>query len=97
MAHFVILVNFTAEGMKNVKDTVTRAKAFKEAAAQAGCEVKAIYWTAGQYDLVTILSAPDASTAAALALKVGSAGFIHTQAMMAFDEAEMSAILTKMG
>ena len=95
MPTYVTLSNFTHQGIQNVKDTTKRADAFKSAAKKAGCTVKEIYWTQGQYDAVTILDAPDDATATALAMSVGRLGNIRTNTLRAFTAAELEAILDK--
>jgi uncharacterized protein with GYD domain len=60
-----------------------------------GAKVRDFFWTLGQYDLVTIIDVPDAETAEALMLSVGSMGNVRTQTMRAFSPAEMEKILAK--
>ncbi|TIP83863.1 MAG: GYD domain-containing protein, partial [Mesorhizobium sp.] len=57
MAYYVILANFTDQGAKGIKDTQKRAEAFKEMAAKSGVTVHSLFWTLGQYDVVTIAEA----------------------------------------
>jgi uncharacterized protein with GYD domain len=52
MATYIMLANFTDQGIRNIKDTVKRAEAFKELAKGAGVTVKELCWTLGQYDIV---------------------------------------------
>ena len=59
MATYIVLTNFTEQGIRNVKDTVKRAEAFKESAGKFGVTVKDIYWTLGRYDLVVTVEGPD--------------------------------------
>jgi uncharacterized protein with GYD domain len=96
MASFVVLANFTEQGARHVKDTLQRAEAFKELAKAAGADVKDMYWTLGQYDIVAICDAPDDETATALSLSVASFGNVKTQTLRAFSAAEMAKILGKM-
>jgi uncharacterized protein with GYD domain len=96
MATFVVLVNFTDQGIRNVKDTRKRAEAFKEMAKKVGATVKEIYWTLGRYDVVSILDAPDAATVTALNLSVGALGNVRTQTLSAFSADEMGGILAKL-
>jgi uncharacterized protein with GYD domain len=79
-----------------VKDTRKRAEAFKGMAQKAGVKVKEQYWTLGQYDIVTIIEAPDEETATALGLSAGSLGNIRTQTLRAFGSEEIGSILAKM-
>jgi uncharacterized protein with GYD domain len=95
MPTYVTLSNFTEQGMRNIKDTAKRAEAFKKAAKEAGITIKELLWTQGQYDLVTVLEAPDDITASALALSVGKLGNITGQTLRAFTATEMEKILQK--
>jgi uncharacterized protein with GYD domain len=97
MATFISLCNFTDQGIRNVKDTIKRADAVKDAAQKAGVQMKDIVWTLGGYDLVVTFEAPDDAAMTAFALAVGAAGNVRTHTMRAFNRAEMSAILSKMG
>jgi uncharacterized protein with GYD domain len=95
MATFIVLGNFTDQGIRNVKQTTQRAKAFREIAQKAGVKVKEIYWTLGEYDVVVIMDAPNDETATSLLLSVGSLGNIRSKTLRAFSEDEMGKIITK--
>ena len=95
MPIYVTLVNFTHQGIQNIKDTTKRADAFKAAATKAGCTVKEMYWTQGQYDSVTILDAPDDASVTALLMSAGKLGNVRTQTLRAFTAAELAPILAK--
>ena len=96
MANFVVLANFTDQGVKNVKETVGRAEAFKEMARKAGVTVKEIYWTLGPYDIVVLCEAADDEAATALSLSIASRGNVKSLTLRAFSFSEMSKIITKM-
>ena len=96
MATYIVLGNFTDQGIRSVKETTQRAEAFKEMARKAGVKVKEVYWTLGQYDLATIVEAPDEETATALGLSACSLGNIRTQTLRAFSAEEMGRIIAKM-
>ena len=94
---FITLMNFTDLGVRNIKDTVGRAKAFREMAhSKFGVEVRDVLWTLGEYDLMAITDAPDEETATALALALSSLGNVKVQTLRAFNAKEMSGILAKM-
>jgi uncharacterized protein with GYD domain len=88
-------MNFTHQGITNIKDTTKRADAFKSAAKKAGCTVRELYWTQGQYDVVTIMDAPDEASATALLMSIGKLGNVRTQTLRAFTAAELAPILDK--
>ena len=94
---FITLMNFTDLGVRNIKDTVGRAKAFREMAhSKFGVEVRDVLWTLGEYDLMAITDAPDEETATALALTLSSKGNVKAQTLRAYNAKEMSEILAKM-
>ena len=93
MATYLVLGQFTDQGIKNVKDTTKRAEALKEMAQKAGGAIKEVYWTIGQYDIATIVDAPDDATLTALMLNVGKLGNVRTQTLRAFSASEMQDIL----
>jgi uncharacterized protein with GYD domain len=96
MPTYVMLLNFTDQGIRNVKDSPKRADAFKNTAKKAGAIVKEVFWTLGQYDVVTIVEAPDDVTMTALGLATGKLGNVRTQTLRAFSAADMKNILGKM-
>src|SRR5262245_12374017 len=96
MATYVVLGKFTDQGIRAVKDTTKRADAFKAMAKKAGATVKELYWTLGQFDIVTLVDAPDDATLTGLLLSAGALGNLHTQSLRAFSAEEMGAILGKM-
>lgn len=96
MGTYIALSSFTDQGVRNVKDTVKRADAVKEAAKKFGASMTQIYWTLGKYDLVVTIEAPDDESATAFALAIAGAGNVRMQTLRAFTKDEMSGILTKM-
>ena len=96
MATYVVLGQFTDQGIRNFKDTTQRAEALRARAQKAGITVTAIYWTLGSYDVVTVIEAPDDESATALLLSTGALGNLRTQSLRAFSADEMARILAKM-
>jgi uncharacterized protein with GYD domain len=62
MPRYVVLYKFTAEGAKNIRDTVKRARQTREQTEKRGFKVQALLWTQGPYDLVSIIEAPSSPT-----------------------------------
>ena len=96
MATYIVLGKFTDQGIRGVKDTTKRADAFRAMAKKAGATVKELYWTLGQFDVITVVDAPDEATLTALLLSAGALGNLHTQSLRAFSAEEMGAIIGKM-
>jgi len=96
MATFISLVNFTEQGIRDLKDSPERAAKFKSMAQKAGVTLKEVYWTMGVYDVVLILEAPDDETVAAALLSLVSLGNVRTQTLRGFNPLEMKEITSKM-
>lgn len=89
MLTYVVLMNFTHQGITTVKDSPKRAQAAKAMLEKLGVTMKT-YWTQGQYDVVSILEAPDEATARTAMLSVARQGNVRTQTLRAFTLDEMT-------
>ena len=97
MPTYVTLVNWTDEGIRNVKDTVKRLDRGAEVAQKYGVKLQQAYWTVGPYDMVSIVEGPDGEAISAYLLEVCSAGDLRTITLRAYDREEMSEILQRLG
>ena len=95
MPTYIVLASFTEQGIRNIKESPKRADAFREMAKKSGATVKELFWTLGQYDIVTIVEAPDDETMTAIGLSAGKLGNVRTQTLRAFPPADIKAILDK--
>ena len=96
MATYVVLAQFTDQGIRTVKNSPQRAGQVAEMAKTFGCEMKEVYWTLGQYDIVAIVEAPDEQSFSACGFTLASAGNVRTETLRAFTKNELGAILGKM-
>ena len=95
MAHYVVLGNFTEQGIKAIRETGKRAKGLREAAKGMGISVKDVFWTIRKYDVVFTMEAPSDEAAASLMMKIGSLGNLKSQTLRAFGESEIDALTSK--
>ena len=95
MATYISLINWTEEGIKNVKESPQRFNAFKKALQAAGGKVIGFYLTMGRYDMVVITEGPSDEAAASLILSTASRGSIRTETMKAFTEDQYREIISK--
>jgi uncharacterized protein with GYD domain len=93
MATYIVLANWTEQGVKTYPETTARAAAAGEAIERAGGKLTATWWTMGPYDFVGVMELPSDEAATALALRLGAQGNIRTTTMRAFSAAEMNAII----
>jgi uncharacterized protein with GYD domain len=96
MATYIMLGQFTDQGIRSVKDTTKRVEIVKEMAKKVGATVKEVYWTMGQYDVATIVDAPDDASMTAFLLSVAALGNVRTQSLRAFSADEMGRILGRL-
>lgn len=97
MAIYIVLVNFTDQGIRHIKDTTKRADAIREMAKKFGVTTKEIYWALGSYDIVDLFDAPDDASMAAFLASYVALGNVRTQTLRAFSQADMNGILAKLG
>ena len=97
MPTYVSLINWTDQGIKNYKDTTSRAEDFTKLAESVGGRVREVLWTVGEYDIVVVVDFPDDETGTAALLMSGSLGNIRTHTMRAFNIDEMASIIRSTG
>ncbi len=95
MATYVILIQFTDQGIRNIKDTVKRGDAAAAEAEKMGMKIVEEFWTMGAYDAVVVVDAPNDETMSAFMVKVGSLGNVKSHTLRAFRRNEMEDILAK--
>ena len=95
MATYVGLIQFTDQGIRNIKDTVKRGEAAIAEAEKMGVKIVEEFWTMGAYDVVVMFEAPDDETMSAFMLKIGSFGNVKSTTLRAFRRKEMEDILAK--
>lgn len=96
MAKFISLVNYTGKGAENIKESPSRLDAVKQLCEHMGAKVDAFYLTMGRYDIVIIVDAPDAETAAKIILSISSKGAVSTETLQAFPEEEYRKIISEL-
>ncbi len=87
MTTYVMLANWTDQGMLKVKDSPPRLDAAKKALNDMSGEFKLFFLTMGDYDMVAIYEAPDNAGAARFNLQPGMLGYVRTRTLKAFPEA----------
>jgi uncharacterized protein with GYD domain len=97
MATFVVLFNWTDQGIKDYKDSPKRVDAANKAWEDLGVRIQDVYWTIGPYDLVGIVDAPDPESLAAAMLRLGSRGNVRTTTMRALTRSEAEVVISRAG
>jgi uncharacterized protein with GYD domain len=97
MPIYVVLSNFTEKGREDVKGTSERLDRLAPVADKLGVKVLANAITMGQYDVVTVMDAPDDATIAKVIGTVLSRGYVTTQTMRGFTADEFRRITADIG
>jgi uncharacterized protein with GYD domain len=92
MPTYISMLHYTQQGISAIKNSPARIDAAKDAYRKAGGELKSIYLTLGQYDLVSIAEMPNDEAVARMALVLGAQGNIRSETMRAFTETEFRKI-----
>ena len=93
MPTYITLMNWTGEGIGQVKDSPNRLDAGRKLFKKMGVKLKDTYLTMGRYDLVCILEAPDDETMAKAILTLGAKGMTRSETLKAFNEADYRKII----
>ena len=93
MPSYIVLLNWTQQGVASVKDSPTRLDSGRKAFKKFGVKIKDTYLTMGRYDLVCVVEAPDDEAFARAMLTLGSQGNVQTETLKAFSEADYRKIV----
>ncbi len=97
MQTFVVLLNWTDQGIRAYPETTGRAEAFGGMVEQFGGRIVSLLWTVGSYDLVVVVEAPDAESLTSVLLRLGALGNVRSTTLRAFGRDEMASIVSKAG
>jgi uncharacterized protein with GYD domain len=93
LASYIILWNWTDQGIRNAKDSPQRYETFKKDLEKAGGKLVGGYYTMGKYDGVIIFEAPNDEVVMKITLATASLGNVRTKTLKAFPHEEGSKIM----
>jgi uncharacterized protein with GYD domain len=96
MPTFMLSLKWTDQGIRAIKDAPKRTQAARDLAKKLGIEIKQIYLTAGESDLVAFVETSNGDNVAKFALALGSTGNVHTRTGRAWTEAEYMKIVSEL-
>ncbi|MHA6641792.1 GYD domain-containing protein [Mesorhizobium sp. A623] len=97
MTTYIMLLNWTDQGVKAVRDSPKRLDAARKQLADMGGSFREFYLTMGEYDMVAVCEAPDDAVAARFALQLGTAGNIRSRTLKAFPENAYREVIASLG
>ncbi len=95
MPHYIILGNFTEQGIKNVRQVPKRDDEARQMIEQAGGKMQ-IYYTLGEYDFVAIVEMPDDEAMMKFLLQAGSLGNVRTKTLKAWTESDSVKVISQL-
>lgn len=90
---FIMSLNFTDQGIRGIKDAPKRATAAQDLAKKLGVEIKHLYLTSGDSDLVVITETANGDNMAKFALALGSLGNVRSRTARAWTAEEYQKIV----
>jgi uncharacterized protein with GYD domain len=96
MLTFMLSLNWTDQGIRGVKDVPKRAQAARDLAKKMGVEIKQVYLTSGESDLVIFLDTESGDNVAKFALALGALGNVRTRTARAWPEAEFVKMVAEL-
>jgi len=95
VAQYILLLNWTDQGIRNVKDSPKRAENFEKMVKDLGGEAS-IFYTLGKYDIVTLVKLPDDESMVKVNLELGRLGNVRSTTLKAMTKKEMAAIISSL-
>lgn len=93
MSTYIMLINYTDQGIRNIKSSPKRADAARFLAKSCGADLKELFLTLGLYDLVLLVEAANDESVAKFALALDSIGNVRSVTMKAFGEQQYRNII----
>ncbi len=96
MPMYVVLYKFTDQGIKTVKESPARVDAAIKLVESLGGKALGVYYTMGEYDLVSIGEFPNDEAAMTFLLRHGQVGTVRTTTLKAFTVEQFAELAKKL-
>jgi len=96
MPTFILSLNWTDQGIRGVKEAPKRSQGAKELAKKLGVDIKQVYLTSGEHDLLLIVETASGDNIAKFALALGSLGNVRTSTARAWPETELQKLISEL-
>jgi uncharacterized protein with GYD domain len=96
MPTFMLSLNWTDQGIRAVKDSPKRSEDARELAKKVGVEIKHLYLTSGDTDLVIFVDASSGDNVAKFALAISSLGNVRTRTVRAWSADEYRKLISEL-
>jgi uncharacterized protein with GYD domain len=96
MPTFIITMNWTEQGIRNIKDQPKRAAAARDMAKKLGVDIKQTYLTNGPSDLLSIVESTSGDNVAKFCMAIGQLGNVRTRTVRGWPETEYAKFISEL-
>jgi uncharacterized protein with GYD domain len=96
MPTFIAMLSWTDQGIRSLKDTPKRVQAARETGKKVGVEIKQVFLTSGEFDILAVLEAPHYDNVAKYAMAAGMQGNVRSRTIRAWPEADMLKLISEL-
>jgi len=96
MPTFIVSLSWTDQGIRNVKEAPKRTQVARELGKKLGVDIKTLYLTSGDADLVAIVDTANGDNVAKLAMALGALGNVRTRTVRAWSESEFTKMVSEL-
>jgi uncharacterized protein with GYD domain len=93
---FIMSLGWTDQGIRAVKDAPRRSQAARDLAKKVGVDIKQVYLTSGDSDLLLIVDTPNGDNVAKFALALGALGNVRSRTARAWPESEFQKLISEL-
>jgi uncharacterized protein with GYD domain len=93
---FILSLNFTDQGVRGIKDAPKRAQAARDLAKKVGVEIKQVFMTTGDSDLVLMVETPNGDNVLKFAMALGMQGNVRTRTARAWPMEEFQKLVSEL-
>ena len=93
---FILSMNFTEQGIRGIKEASKRAEAARNLAKKVGVDIKSVYLTSGDSDLVALAETPNGDNIAKFALALGAVGNVRTRTARAWPMEDYMKLISEL-
>ena len=95
MPTYLVLWNWTEQGIHNFKESPKRVEAFRQLVEKNGAKLPSFFYTMGKYDGAAIVDAPSDEAFLKIALSLASSGNVRTTTLKAWPYQEMAKVINQ--
>lgn len=93
LASFIVLGNWTEQGIKDISEAPNRIKTTHSMVEKVGGKMQ-LFYTLGEYDFAMTVEVPNDDSMLTVLACLGSMGNVRTKTLKAWTETEAAKILT---